>query len=124
MDAKFAHQFAAVWINAWNNSDLSRVLSHYTDDFEMSSPNIRKLFGEPSGTLTGKKRVQAYWQMMLAKFGAPRFELVDVFVGSDSVAIHYRNRGRAGVEVFFFTGSGLVHKAAAHYLDEEPSKTR
>ena len=118
MDAKFASKFAADWISAWNKADLSEVLTHYTEDFEMSSPNIQTVFGEPSGTLVGKERVRAYWHMMLSKYGAPRFELLNVFVGSGSIAIKYRNRGRKGVEIFFFEHSGLVRRAAAHYLDE------
>jgi ketosteroid isomerase-like protein len=118
MDAKFATKFAADWINAWNKADLSGVLAHYTEDFEMSSPYIQTVFGEPSGMLVGKERVRAYWQMMLTKFGTPRMELVDVFTGAGSVAIEYRNRGRKGVEIFFFNESGLVTRAAAHYLDK------
>jgi hypothetical protein len=123
MDAKFANKFAADWISAWNEADLSEVLIHYTDDFEMSSPYIQSVFGEPSGTLVGKERVRAYWQMMLSKYGAPRFELVDVFTGAGSIAIEYRNRGRKAVEIFFFNESGLVNKAAAHYPDGQPSDT-
>ena len=118
MDATFASKFAADWISAWNKADLSEVLAHYTEDFEMSSPNIQTVFGEPSGKLVGKERVRAYWQMMLSKYGTPRFELLDVFVGSGSIAIEYRNRERKGVEIFFFEQSGLVYRAAAHYLDE------
>ena len=36
----FANQFATEWIAAWNAHDLDRVLSHYEDDFEMSSPIV------------------------------------------------------------------------------------
>jgi ketosteroid isomerase-like protein len=119
MDAKFANQFAADWIGAWNKADLSEVLAHYADDFEMSSPYIRTVFGEPSGRLVGKERVGAYWQKMLSKYGTPRMELVAVFTGAGSIAIEYRNRGRKAVEIFFFEESGLVRMAAAHYGDED-----
>jgi hypothetical protein len=47
----FARHFAAEWIDAWNAHDLERVLSHYDDEFEMSSPLIARLAGEPSGKL-------------------------------------------------------------------------
>ncbi len=39
-----AESFAAEWIAAWNARDLLRVLSHYTDDFEMSSPFIEQCY--------------------------------------------------------------------------------
>ena len=60
MDSKFAAGFAAEWIAAWNAHDLQRVLSHYTDDFEMTSPKIVQIAGEPSGRLVGKAAVGAY----------------------------------------------------------------
>ena len=40
LENNFAEHFAADWIDSWNSHDLGRILSHYTDDFEMSSPII------------------------------------------------------------------------------------
>ena len=40
IDQAFAERFAAEWVEAWNAHDLERVLSHYAEDFEMSSPYI------------------------------------------------------------------------------------
>jgi len=57
---EFAHRFAAEWIAAWNAHDLDRILAHYTEDIEMSSPIIRILADEPSGTLKGKPALRAY----------------------------------------------------------------
>ena len=114
-----AKAFAEEWIAAWNAHDLDRILSHYTDDFEMSSPYIVEVAGEPSGTLKGKPAVGAYWSKALARFPDLRFELIDVLAGADSVAINYHGRGRRRVcEVFFFDAAGKVRKAAAHYRDE------
>jgi ketosteroid isomerase-like protein len=122
MDPKSAKEFVQVWIDAWNKGDLDRVLSHYSDDFEMRSPFIRTVFGEASGRLAGKETVRAYWQLMLSRFGAPRMELLDLFAGPDSIAIHYRNRNRRCLEVLFFGESGLVTQAAAHHLEEGSPK--
>ena len=55
LDKTFAERFAAEWIAAWNSRDLDRVLSHYTDDFEMSSPYIAQVAGEASGKLKARK---------------------------------------------------------------------
>lgn len=63
LNRDFAEHFAAEWIDAWNSHELNRILSHYADDFEMSSPIIVQLVGEPSGTLQGKKKVGAHWAM-------------------------------------------------------------
>ena len=61
MEKGFAERFAKEWVAAWNSHDLERILAHYDDDFEMSSPIITALVGEPSGRLRGKTAVGAYW---------------------------------------------------------------
>jgi hypothetical protein len=111
-----ATRFAEEWISAWNSQDLSRILSHYDDDFEMASPLIVQIAGEPSGVLRGKASVGAYWGKALGLVPDLRFELLGVFAGVRGLAIHYRNQaGRLGVEVFELGSSGRVSRAAAHY---------
>ena len=48
--------FAGEWVAAWNAHDLGRILAHYADDFEMTSPYIATIAGEPSGTLRARRR--------------------------------------------------------------------
>jgi len=116
MTQQHAQEFAEDWIDAWNAHDLARVLAHYSDDFEMSSPLIRQIVNEPSGRLVGKEKVRNYWQIALSKNPGLRFELIDVHVGASSLAIRYSNQaGRQATEVFFFGSDGLVNQAAAHY---------
>ena len=60
IDKVFVEDFALDWIDSWNNHDLKRILLHYTDDFEMSSPVIVRIAKEPSGLLKGKETIKAY----------------------------------------------------------------
>ena len=111
-----AQAFAEDWIESWNAHDLPRILAHYTDDFEMSSPYIAEVAGEPSGMLKGKVAVGGYWTKALTKFPDLHFELIGVLAGANGVAINYYGRGRRlACEVFFFDASGKVFRAAAHY---------
>lgn len=114
----FANDFARDWVEAWNTHDLTRVLAHYTDDFEMSSPFIAQFAGEANGTLKGKDKVTAYWRAAFDRFPTLKFELIQVLAGAFSVAIYYQTSfGRKAAEVFFFNEAGLVVKAAAHYCE-------
>ncbi|MFA6172929.1 MAG: nuclear transport factor 2 family protein [Kiritimatiellales bacterium] len=116
MDKLFAEHFAADWIESWNAHDLDRVLSHYADDFEMSSPVIIRIAGEPSGTLRGKAAVGAYWRKALQLIPDLKFELVSVLTGVSSITICYKGaRGRPAAEVFHFGSDRKVTKAFAHY---------
>ena len=116
MDNAFAERFAAEWIEAWNSHDLKRVLSHYADDFEMSSPYVVQIAGEPSGTLRGKAAVGAYWKRALELVPDLRFELITVLVGVNSLTLYYKGaRGRLVAEVLHFGPDGKVARGFAHY---------
>jgi hypothetical protein len=116
MDTEFAHHFAAEWIEAWNTHDLARVVSHYADDFEMSSPIIIQIVGEASGTQKGKAAVGAYWTKALTMIPDLHFELVNVLAGANSITLYYKGAGRRLVaEVLHFGADKKVGKAFAHY---------
>jgi hypothetical protein len=113
-----ARHFAEEWINAWNSHNLSRVLSHYSDDFEMSSPFIVQFRGGKSGTLKGKAQVGAYWQSALERIPDLHFELLEVFSGIESIALLYNSvLGKRATELLFLDSDGKVVRAFAHYND-------
>jgi hypothetical protein len=116
IDNKFAEHFANDWIDSWNSHDLGRVLSHYSDTFEMSSPYIAQIAGEPSGILKGKAAVGGYWAKALQIIPDLRFESLSVLVGVDSITLYYKSAGgRLAAEVFHFDADKKVAKAYAHY---------
>ena len=116
MNSDLANNFADHWIAAWNQHDLEMILSHYTDDFEMSSPVIVEAMNEPSGTLKGKGKVRAYWSRALENYPDLTFEKLHVLTGSKSVTIIYNGVRGLSAESFHFNSSGKVHAAFAHYL--------
>lgn len=115
LDKSFATRFAAEWIEAWNSHDLARILSHYAEDFEMSSPVIAQVAGEPSGKLKGKQAIGAYWAKALQQIPDLRFELVSTLVGAESVTLYYKGPRGTAAEVFHFGPDGKVARAFAHY---------
>jgi ketosteroid isomerase-like protein len=115
MDKTFAEHFAADWIAAWNAHDMARILSHYSDDFEMTSPVIIQAVGEPSGWLKGKAAVGAYWRTALERFPALHFELHTILIGVDSLTLHYKGPRGLAAEVLHFGPDGKVVRAFAHY---------
>jgi hypothetical protein len=117
MEKGFAERFANEWIAAWNSHDLDRILAHYEDDFEMSSPIIPALVGEPSGKLREKITVGAYWAKALQRSPDLHFQLVTVLAGVDSVTISYKGHRGLSAEVLHFGPSGKVRAAFAHYAE-------
>jgi hypothetical protein len=116
MENSFSEHFAADWIESWNSHDLGRILSHYTDDFEMSSPKIIQISGEPSGMLRGKSAVGAYWKKALTLNPALKFELLSTLIGVNSITLYYKgSQGRLSAEVFHFNQEQKITRAFAHY---------
>ena len=107
---------ASQWIAAWNSHDLDRVLAFYTDDFEMSSPYIVDIVGEPSGTLFGKPAIRAYWEKAMRLFPGLRFTLETVYTGANSLVICYTNQaGRRCGEILFLNEETKCFRSAAHH---------
>ncbi|MBN7799186.1 nuclear transport factor 2 family protein [Parahaliea mediterranea] len=115
MNKEQAQKFAEEWVHAWNSHDLELILSHYDDEFEMSSPAITRLIGEPTGILKGKKAVGNYWAGALEKFPDLKFTLLHTLQGANSVALVYEGVLGLSNEVFYFGDNGKVIKAYAHY---------
>lgn len=116
INQSFAETFATEWIAAWNAHDLDRILAHYTDDFEMSSPYIVKYGFEASGTIRGKPAVRAYWQSALERRSDLHFKLVEIHMGVDTICLYYQSApGMRAIEWFLFATNGKVKKAIAHY---------
>jgi ketosteroid isomerase-like protein len=91
IERSWAEDFARDWIESWNAHDLDRILAHYADDFEMTSPLIVQRLGVVDGKLKGKAAVRRYWSQGLASTPELRFKLIDVIVGVNSVAIIYES---------------------------------
>lgn len=116
LDLTQAHDFAQDWIDSWNNHDLERILSHYTDDFEMTSPFIALIMKQSNGTLKGKEQIRNYWQKSLEKFPDLHFELIDCLIGTNSLVLYYISvQGKKAAEFFYFGEQGKVIKAITHY---------
>ena len=123
IDRTWARQFAIEWIDAWNAHDLERILSHYADDFEMRSPLIVERMGIAEGVLRGKHAVRPYWQWGLDARPRLRFELRDVLVGVNTLAIYYYSttRNRMVAEVLTVDANGKVVSGAGLYGDALPA---
>ena len=116
IDSTAADHFATAWAAAWNARDLDAVLALYDDAFEMTSPYIIEMAGEPSGTLRGKEAVAAYWRTALARMPRLHFEIEAALPGVRTVALLYRNGLKQCVEVLEFNAAGKVVRGEAHYL--------
>lgn len=121
LDRDFADRFAEEWIASWNSHELERVLSHYTDDFQMSSPRIAALGFSETGTLQGKEAMRAYWGPSLGEDSRVNMDHIATYLGANSITISYRSvaSGRMAAEVLLFDDDGRVYESFAHYYQPD-----
>jgi catechol 2,3-dioxygenase-like lactoylglutathione lyase family enzyme len=104
----WAAAFAAEWIEAWNARDLEAVLEHIADDVVFTSPTAARFVPESGGTVRGKDALRSYWTIALEGHPDLHFELIDVYVGVETVVLHYRNEAGALVNEVLTFRDGLV----------------
>lgn len=113
---ELARRVAEAWLSAWNDHDLNAILAHYADPLHFSSPNVVSRMGRPDGTLRSKAELRDYFGQALKAQPNLRFELEDVLLGVDSLALQYRNhRSQRVVEVMHLDGRGQVYRATVQY---------
>jgi predicted ester cyclase len=104
------------WVAAWNAHDLERIVAHYEDGVELTSPVAARLLGAADGKVVGKENLRAYFQRGLTAFPQLRFELEDVLWGLNSVVLYYTNQnGNRTAEFMELSAAGKVARVVAHY---------
>ena len=105
---------------AWNAHDLERVLQHFSEDVIFTSPHARQLLDGCDGVVRGKEGLRRYWQEGLRQIADLRFELLGVYVGTNTIVINYRNqRGGLASEVLVFEGLSFI-EGHGTYLEGAP----
>ncbi|WP_407429445.1 nuclear transport factor 2 family protein [Arcticibacter sp.] len=112
-------EFAQHWLKSWNDHNIEAVLSHFSDDVQVTTPMIKIATGRRENTLHGKESLREYWSTALNKFPDLHFELICITEGVNSVALFYKSvLGKKAIEVLYFNQAGLVDELSAFYSIE------
>jgi hypothetical protein len=114
--SKEAEAFAEAWIASWNSRDLDRILTHYAPDVEFTSPVVRRLGADASGTLRGLGALRAYFARALALYPDLRFRLLRVADAEEGFTMVYVGVGGVEVEeTVVLNAEGRVGRASVRY---------
>lgn len=114
----FAINFTREWIDSWNSHDIAKIMNHYNDSIEFTSPFIIELNNDPNGKISNKKDLEDYFSKALNKFPDLHFELLNIFISVNSLIVHYKTvKNMIAAEYFQFDTSGKIIKVDAHYLN-------
>jgi hypothetical protein len=112
--------FAQEWIEAFNEHDLERILSHYADDVRLVSPFYLQFTEGRSDELNGISELRHYFAIALQRYPELRFTLLDVAEGSRGPCIRYHtNLGdRIAMEAIELNTSGKAARILCHYKSD------
>src|SRR5258708_34790186 len=117
LQCSFARQFVQDWVNALNSHDLERILAHYDDEVELTSPVALKLLNNGDGVVRRKSALREYFLRGIQSYPERHFELIDVLWGVETVVVYYGNnvRGSKAAEVMQVTPAGKIRRVWANY---------
>lgn len=109
-------KFAYDWIDSWNAHDLDRILSHYSDEIEFTSPFVVQILKDPTGTIYGKSQLQDYFKQALDRYPDLKFTLFEVLEGTQSLIVYYQSVNQLlAAEMMLFNEAGKIARVWAHY---------
>lgn len=113
---EFASNFTKDWISSWNSHDIDRIIDHYSDSIDFTSPFIIQLNNDQNGTITNKIDLKNYFIKALNKYKDLHFELLNIFLSVDSLIINYKSVNNIlAAEYFQFDQYGKIQIVKAHY---------
>ncbi len=111
--------FAEDWIAAWNSHKLDRIMEHYADDVQFTSPFVASIMGRADGTLRGRDILRSYFFKALQAYPDLRFTLRRVYSGMGSVVLEYDSvKGMVAAEEMELGPDGKALRVRAHYADQ------
>ena len=115
MSLPHPEQFSREWANAWNSRDLEAVLRHFHDDAVFTSPVAAQVVPSSGGVIRGKEALRAYWTEGLRRVPDLHFVVESVYVGVNTLIIHYQNqKGVLVNEVLIFDGARVKEGHATY----------
>ena len=116
MTKEDAWHLADHWVTAWNSHDLDKIMTHYADAIELTSPAAAQLLGRPDGKVTGKANLRTYFQRGLEAYPDLHFHLENVLWGLNSIVLYYTNqKGTHTAEFMELSPTGEVARVVANY---------
>jgi predicted ester cyclase len=111
-----AWKLANHWVAAWNAHDLDRIMNHYEEAVELTSPVAAQLLGTAEGKVVGRINLRAYFQRGLQAYPDLQFRLEDVLWGMNSLVLYYINqKGTHSGEFMEVSANGKITRVVAHY---------
>ncbi len=113
-----ARLLAQTWLDAWNERDFEALDALYGEEILYLSPLANEVIeGKKDGLVSGKRKIQDYFERCHARWPDDRFELLGVYAGVESLTVVYISfGGRQLCEVMILNPRLKIKKVYCNYL--------
>ena len=77
------------WFEAFNEHDLEKLLSLYSDTAEHFSPKLKIRKPETNGLIKGKQALKEWWQDAFDRLPTLKYEVIKLTADEDQVFMEY-----------------------------------
>ncbi|MFZ5439298.1 MAG: nuclear transport factor 2 family protein [Myxococcota bacterium] len=77
------------WLDAFNEGDVTKLVSLYADDCTHTSPKLRTLHPETGGKIVGKAALTTWWTDAMKRLPGLRYEKTSLTANDDRVFLEY-----------------------------------
>ncbi len=77
------------WFEAFNEHDLEKLLSLYSDTAEHFSPKLKIRKPETNGLIKGKQALREWWQDAFDRLPTLKYEVIKLTADEDQVFMEY-----------------------------------
>ena len=85
-------QIALNWINAFNEHDLEKLLSLYSEDAVHFSPKLKIRQPETNGWIKGKPALRAWWADAFSRLPSLHYELQNLIINDEQILMEYQRK--------------------------------
>jgi ketosteroid isomerase-like protein len=111
-----AVKHAEDWVDAWNQHDLERILSHYAQDVVFEAETVRKRWNKPDGKLYGIDELRRHFALGLELAPQLQFRMEQVLLAPSGYAVLYqRENGNRVIDSVTMNEEGRAIAVIAYY---------
>lgn len=115
MDHVYASSFVDSWVGAWSTSEVDRILSHFADDPQFTSPIAARQLADTGDVLGGKDGLRFNWHLGLDRIPDFHFTGREIFIGVDGV----RQKNQTGAQGGEALRGDVVARCEATYAEND-----
>ncbi|HPI54543.1 MAG TPA: nuclear transport factor 2 family protein [Chitinophagaceae bacterium] len=113
-----ANQIGQRWVDDWNDLSVAEYMRQYSDDVVLVSTIALRLIPECNGTLTDKKILQAYWELVRERFPHFKFVISSISFYENKVVVYYSSfkEGTKAIAILTVNPQGLINRVEVSYV--------